>query len=101
MASKCLLLFYCLIQYTKLILPHHPEKNSRVSFAINSCLKIITLLVAKCHQFLPKYPHIETKYKLMSTYVLNISLIIHLTDEQFYQLCTANKDLNLELTATG
>jgi Uma2 family endonuclease len=31
---------------------------------------------------------------------LDISLM-HLTDEQFYQLCEANRDLRLELSATG
>jgi Uma2 family endonuclease len=31
---------------------------------------------------------------------LNVSLM-HLTDEQFYQLCQANRDLRLELSATG
>jgi Uma2 family endonuclease len=37
----------------------------------------------------------------MNTYVLNLDPIVHLTDEQFYQLCTANRDLNLELNAKG
>ncbi|MBD2693734.1 Uma2 family endonuclease [Anabaena catenula] len=37
----------------------------------------------------------------MNTVVLNLAPIIHLTDDQFYQLCTDNKDLNLELSATG
>ena len=37
----------------------------------------------------------------MNIVTLNLDPIIHLTDEQFYQLCMANKDLNLELTATG
>lgn len=37
----------------------------------------------------------------MNTVVLNLEPIIHLTDEQFYQLCIANRDLNLELSATG
>ncbi|MEH1927689.1 MAG: hypothetical protein V7K14_02380 [Nostoc sp.] len=37
----------------------------------------------------------------MDTVVLNLDLIVHLTDEQFYQLCMANKDLNLELNAQG
>ncbi len=31
---------------------------------------------------------------------LDVSLM-HLTDEQFYQLCQANRDLRLELSATG
>ncbi len=37
----------------------------------------------------------------MNTVTLNLDPVIHLTDEQFYQLCTDNRDLNLELTATG
>ncbi|MBD2609430.1 Uma2 family endonuclease [Scytonema hofmannii FACHB-248] len=37
----------------------------------------------------------------MNTYVINLDPIVHLTDEQFYQLCTANRDLNLELNAKG
>lgn len=36
----------------------------------------------------------------MNTVILNLEPIIHLTDEQFYQLCMANRDLNLELSAT-
>ena len=31
---------------------------------------------------------------------LDVSLM-HLTDDQFYQLCQANRDLRLELSATG
>ncbi len=42
----------------------------------------------------------------MNTVVLNLEPIAHLpiahlTDEQFYQLCIANSDLNLEMNATG
>ncbi|WP_029631788.1 Uma2 family endonuclease [[Scytonema hofmanni] UTEX B 1581] len=37
----------------------------------------------------------------MNTYVINLDPIVHLTDEQFYQLCIANRDLNLELNAKG
>jgi Uma2 family endonuclease len=37
----------------------------------------------------------------MNTVVLNLEPIVHLTDEQFYQLCIANRDLNLELNAKG
>ncbi|MBW4609552.1 MAG: Uma2 family endonuclease [Hassallia sp. WJT32-NPBG1] len=37
----------------------------------------------------------------MNTVVLNLEPILHLTDEQFYQLCTANRELNLELNAKG
>lgn len=37
----------------------------------------------------------------MNTVVLNLDAIVHLSDEQFYQLCTANRDLNLELNAKG
>jgi Uma2 family endonuclease len=37
----------------------------------------------------------------MNTVVLNLKPIAHLTDEQFYQLCLANRDLSLEMSATG
>ncbi|MBD2197754.1 MULTISPECIES: Uma2 family endonuclease [Calothrix] len=37
----------------------------------------------------------------MNTVVLNLEPIAHLTDEQFYQLCLANKDLSLEMNAAG
>ena len=37
----------------------------------------------------------------MNTVVLNLEPIVHLTDEQFYQLCVANRDLNLEMNAAG
>ncbi|BAY33558.1 hypothetical protein NIES2107_54570 [Nostoc carneum NIES-2107] len=37
----------------------------------------------------------------MNTVVLNLEPIAHLTDEQFYQLCIANKDLSLEMNAAG
>ncbi|MEB3179595.1 MAG: Uma2 family endonuclease [Nostocaceae cyanobacterium] len=37
----------------------------------------------------------------MDTVVLNIEPIIHLTDEQFYQLCMVNKDLSMEMNAQG
>ncbi|MCC5601173.1 Uma2 family endonuclease [Nostoc favosum] len=37
----------------------------------------------------------------MDTVVLNLEPIAHLTDEQFYQLCIANRDLSLEMNATG
>jgi Uma2 family endonuclease len=37
----------------------------------------------------------------MDTVVLNLEPIIHLTQEQFYQLCMANRELNLELNAKG
>ncbi len=37
----------------------------------------------------------------MNTVVLNLEPIAHLTDEQFYQLCIANRDLNLEMNAAG
>lgn len=33
--------------------------------------------------------------------VLNLEPIIRLSDEQFYQLCVVNRDLSLELNATG
>jgi Uma2 family endonuclease len=37
----------------------------------------------------------------MDTVVLNLEAIAHLTDEQFYQLCVTNRDLSLEMNATG
>lgn len=37
----------------------------------------------------------------METVVLNLKPIAHLTDEQFYQLCVANRDLSLEMSAAG
>jgi Uma2 family endonuclease len=37
----------------------------------------------------------------MNTVVLNLEPIAHLTDEQFYQLCVANRDLSLEMNAAG
>jgi Uma2 family endonuclease len=37
----------------------------------------------------------------MNTVVLNLEPIVHLTDEQFYQLCIVNRDLSLEMNAAG
>ena len=37
----------------------------------------------------------------MTAFVLNMPPIARLTDEQFYQLCQANRDLRLEMTAQG
>lgn len=37
----------------------------------------------------------------MNTVVLNLEPIVHLTDEQFYQLCVMNRDLKLERSARG
>lgn len=37
----------------------------------------------------------------MNTFVLNLDPIIHLTDEQFYAICQANRDLKFERTAQG
>ncbi len=37
----------------------------------------------------------------MNTITLNLDPVICLTDEQFYQLCMANKDVSLELNAQG
>ncbi|MEH2206850.1 MAG: Uma2 family endonuclease [Nostoc sp.] len=37
----------------------------------------------------------------MNTIVLNLEPIAHLTDEQFYQLCIANRDVSLEMNASG
>jgi Uma2 family endonuclease len=39
--------------------------------------------------------------KFMTALTLNIPSTLKLTDEQFYQLCLANRDLRLELTAQG
>jgi Uma2 family endonuclease len=37
----------------------------------------------------------------MNTVTLNLDTVIRLTDEQFYNLCMANKDVSLELNAQG
>jgi Uma2 family endonuclease len=37
----------------------------------------------------------------MTSIVLNILAIAKFSNEQFYQLCQANRDLRFELTATG
>ncbi len=37
----------------------------------------------------------------MTTLTLNLDPVIHLTDEQFYQLCQANRDVRFERTAKG
>ena len=37
----------------------------------------------------------------MTAVTLDLSPIVKLTDEQFYQLCHANRDLKLERTAKG
>lgn len=37
----------------------------------------------------------------MTAYVLNMPPVARLSDEQFYQLCQANRDFRLELTANG
>lgn len=37
----------------------------------------------------------------MTAFVLNMPPVARLTDEQFYQLCQANRDLRFELTAEG
>lgn len=37
----------------------------------------------------------------MNTVVLNLNPITHLSNEQFYQLCLANRDLSLEMNAAG
>ncbi len=37
----------------------------------------------------------------MSAITLNLEPAIHLTDEQFYQLCQANRDVRFERTAKG
>lgn len=37
----------------------------------------------------------------MTALILNLAPIIQLTDEQFYQLCQANRDIRFERTAAG
>lgn len=37
----------------------------------------------------------------MTALILNLEPIIHLTDEQFYQLCQVNRELKFERTADG
>lgn len=37
----------------------------------------------------------------MDTVILNVPPVMQLSDEQFFQLCLANRDLNFERTATG
>lgn len=37
----------------------------------------------------------------MTAITLNLDPIIHLTDEQFYQLCQTNRDVKFERTAQG
>ena len=37
----------------------------------------------------------------MNTFIINIPATVKLTDEQFYQLALANRDVRLELTAPG
>jgi Uma2 family endonuclease len=37
----------------------------------------------------------------MNTVVLNLDAVVHLTNEQFYQLCISNRELNLERNAKG
>lgn len=37
----------------------------------------------------------------MTTLTLNLDPVVHLTDEQFYQLCQVNRDLRFERTAEG
>jgi Uma2 family endonuclease len=39
--------------------------------------------------------------KAMSALTVNLDPIIHLTDEQFFQLCQVNRDLRFERTANG
>jgi Uma2 family endonuclease len=39
--------------------------------------------------------------KCMNTVVLNLDPVVHLTDEQFYDLCMANRDLKLERNKEG
>lgn len=37
---------------------------------------------------------------MMTAITLNLDPIIHLTSEQFYQLCQANRDVKFERTVT-
>ncbi len=37
----------------------------------------------------------------MTNLTLNLSSVVHLSDDGFYNLCQANRDLKLERTATG
>lgn len=37
----------------------------------------------------------------MTALILNLDPVVHLNDEQFYQLCAANRDVQLERTAKG
>jgi Uma2 family endonuclease len=37
----------------------------------------------------------------MTAITLNLDAVVHLSDEQFYELCQANPELQLERTATG
>jgi Uma2 family endonuclease len=37
----------------------------------------------------------------MTTLTLNLQSLLEITDEQFYQLCQANRDLKFERTAKG
>lgn len=37
----------------------------------------------------------------MTALTLNLAPVIHLTDEQFYRLCQANRDVRFERTAQG
>ena len=43
----------------------------------------------------------STRQVLMNTVVLNLEPIARLSDEQFYQLCIANRDLSMEMNAEG
>lgn len=43
----------------------------------------------------------KDKLPSMTAITLNLEPIIHLTNEQFYQLCQANRDVKFERTATG
>lgn len=45
--------------------------------------------------------HRQTPIQPMTTITLKLDSIVHLTDEQFYQLCQANRDVRFERTAKG
>ena len=38
---------------------------------------------------------------LMTVFTISLKPVIHMTDEQFYELCRANPDVKFERSATG
>lgn len=45
--------------------------------------------------------HILIRDILMNALTINLKPALELTDEQFFQICQANRDLKFERTATG